>query len=152
MKSRIFVGIVAFIMLGSTAGYALFSPAQTSGAITAQDRPEQDILLVNERKLLGNEVLAVLGAGRVLIEYSYSEGCAECETDKVTLELFAQKFRNYVILSEFTGDEEKVGMTGKNGDTVRLNGTVTEESLTVLFCSVTQAQPKECILREIGSE
>ena len=146
-KSRIFVGIVAFIMLGSTAGFALLSAPATFTGNAAN--PNQGILLVNKRQLANNEILSVLSAGRVLIEYSYPSGCQNCELDRITLELFTQKFQQFVILSEFEGNETKVELTGKNGDKKQLNETISEESLTNLFCDLTFAQPRECLLKEL---
>ena len=147
-KGRIFVAIVAFIMLGSTAGYALLSaPNRFTGQTTGEQT--QGIVLINKRQLTPSETLAVLNAGRALIEYSYPEDCADCQTDRITLEIFAQKLDRYLILSEFSGTEKKLQMIGKNGDVKQLNETISEESLINLFCDVAIAKPTECILREI---
>ena len=141
--------LVAFIMIGSTAGYAVFSAPNTYTG-NAVDTQQQGIQLVNRRQLSGDETLAVLSAGRVLIEYSYPKECAECETDRINMEIFTQKISQLAVLSEFEGNVTAVRMTGLDGNTVELNGTISEDSLFGLFCDVSTAKPRECLLREIG--
>ena len=142
----IFIGM---IMIGSVAGFALNNfnflnrPAQAEG-------PE--IKYIMDKVLTTEEKVYVLRTGRVLIENLYEPNCTECIERNAVLEGFANQFQGFLVLerAEVLPNETKFQMVAPTGDIRDLeNETITYDSLLDIFCDISFAQPRECLLREI---
>jgi len=149
-KQRIMATVLGLVMLFSIAGFA---GLQLLGrAPTDQNTYDfSNVTRIIHRQLEPNEVLYVLQSGRVLIQYEYTSGCADCLDTVSLLESLANSFPSHIVLEEVTNDEiEDVSlkMTGGGGSIVELKD-VSEETLLDTFCNIAAVKPRECLLREL---
>ena len=139
----IFIGV---IMLGSVAGFALMS-------ININPDPEEpDIPTVVNRQLTSDETLFILRNGKVLIEDFYTIDCDDCLDKNVLLEMFANRFNEFIVLEEVIVNQTNqtmLQMIGAGGRITKMeNITINESNLLDIFCGVAIAQPIECLLQD----
>jgi hypothetical protein len=153
-KEKFFAIFVGLIFILSMAGFAVTS---LSGFRQPQN-PGAEIPNIINRELAPEEKIYVLQTGRVLVENFYVSGCSRCIADRATLESFANRFRDFVVLEQVevaanaTNETAyvKLQMIGRAGLIEDLEESqLTEENLTDIFCDMALSQPRECLLRGI---
>lgn len=149
-KAKAMALIIVILMVGSTAGIALFSPANlyTDTGQSATDG-QRSLAYVNTEPLTSAEVAAILKAGVVLLQYQYPAGCTDCLTERAAIEAFTHQLNGFVISEILIGDDRTLTMTGPAGDSTDLSDQeFSNDILLERFCELTTLQPKECILLE----
>ena len=143
-KERLIAIFIGLVMIMSVAGFALNSAMNQGGANTG---PTINIPTIVTRPLTTDEVVYVLGTeGKVIIEYTYLNNTQNSDVT-ASLEGFAQKRSDFVVLSEFPGNETSINMIGIGGKIVDIgNMTLTEQNLLNAFCPIAIAQPPECLM------
>jgi hypothetical protein len=144
-KERIMAIFIGLVMVLSVAGFAFNS--------AINQNPDQNqgfnIPVIVTRQLTAEETVYVLQSGRVLIEFLYSENCTECPDKIVTLEGFAQRMNEFVVLEEAKGNETSLHIIGAGGKIENIwNMTLSEQNLMSTFCDIAIAQPPECLMPE----
>jgi hypothetical protein len=143
-KERVAAIFIGVIMIMSVAGFAL--NAAMSG--TTQT-PEIKIPTIVDRPLTTEEVVYLLNSGKVVMEYYHAENCTDCTEKTTSLESFAQKMSEFMVLQEVAGNETSVQMIGIQGKIVDLgNMTLTDQNLMDTFCTIAIAQPPECLMTD----
>ncbi len=100
--------------------------------------------------LTGQEKVAILRSGRMIIEYLYIPGPGSLERIPV-YDSFSAQFSDFIVLEKVEVSYENQTldqMIAPSGDVIPL-GNVTEAQLFDVFCDNTFVQPKECLLRSI---
>jgi hypothetical protein len=143
-KERIAAIVIGLIMIVSAAGFALNSAVNQGGINTS---PKINIPTIVTRPLTTDELVYVLsGEGKVIIEYSYQNDTVD-QNKIATLESFAQQRSDFVVLSEYSGNETSLNMIGYQGKIVDLgNMTLSNQNLMTTFCGIAIAQPPECLM------
>jgi len=144
-KERIMAIFIGLVMVLSAAGFALNSAINQN----TDQNPGFNIPTIVTRQLTTEETVYVLQNGRVLIEFLYSENCTECPDKIVTLEGFAQRMSDFVVLEEAKGNETSLQIIGVGGKIENIwNMTLSEQNLMGTFCDIAIAQPPECLMPE----
>jgi len=144
-KERIMAIFIGLIMVLSAAGFALNSAINQN----PNQNPGFNIPVIVTRQLTTEETVYVLQNGRVLIEFLYSENCTECPDKITTLEGFAQKMNEFVVLEEAKANETSLQIIGAGGKIENIwNMTLSEQNLMSTFCDIAIAQPPECLMPE----
>ncbi len=145
-KERIMAIFIGLVMVMSAAGFALNS------AINQQNRnttPEFSIPTIVTKQLTTEETVYVLQSGRVLIEFLYAENCTECPGKISSLEGFANKMSEFVVLEEVPANDTSIQIIGSGGKIEDMgNMTLSEQNLMNTFCGIAIAQPPECLMGE----
>ena len=143
-RERLAAIIIGVIMIMSAAGFALNS-AINQGRVSTT--PEITVPAIVTRQLTTNEMVYVLNyQGKVIIEYSYLNNTQNSDVI-ASLEGFAQKRSDFIVLSEFPGNETSIKMIGSAGKIVDVgNMTLTDQNLLNAFCPIAIAQPPECLM------
>ncbi|MCX6814206.1 MAG: hypothetical protein NTY20_00930 [Candidatus Aenigmarchaeota archaeon] len=144
-KERIMAIFIGLIMVLSAAGFALNSAMNQN----PNTNPGFDIPSIVTRQLTTDETVYVLQNGRVLIEFLYAENCTECPQKITTLEGFAQRMNEFVVLEEVKANETSIQIIGAGGKIENIgNMTLSEQNLMSTFCGIAIAQPPECLMPE----
>jgi hypothetical protein len=143
-KERLMAIIIGVIMVMSAAGFALNS-AINQGFQTVQ---KPTIPTIVTRPLTLEETVYILNnEGKVIIEFFHAENCTDCSQKIVTLESFAQRMSEFIVLQEVPGNETSLKIIGAGG---RINDignlTLSDQNLLMTFCDVAIAQPPECLV------
>jgi len=143
-RERLAAIIIGVIMIMSAAGFALNS-AINQGRVSTT--PEITVPAIVTRQLTTNEMVYVLNyQGKVIIEYSYLNNTQNSDVI-ASEEGFAQKRSDFIVLSEFPGNETSIKMIGSAGKIVDVgNMTLTDQNLLNAFCPIAIAQPPECLM------
>ncbi len=142
-KQFVFSLFVILMMITWAAGMAMSYNIDVS--------PERvKIESIYTEPLTGQEKVAILRTGKMLIEYLYVPG--EESLNKVPVyESFVSRFSDFVVLQrvEVSAENETLDqMIAPTGDVIPLDN-VTETNLVDVFCENTYVQPKECLLKSI---
>jgi hypothetical protein len=144
-KERIMAIFIGVVMVMSAAGFALNSAINQNQNQT----PGFNIPTIVTRQLTTEETVYVLQNGRVLIEFLHADNCTECPDKIATLEAFAQKLNEFVVLEEVKANETSVQIIGAGGKIEDIgNMTLSEQNLMSTFCGIAIAQPPECLMPE----
>jgi hypothetical protein len=146
-KERLIAIFIGLIMIMSVAGFALMS-AMNQGVDNSNK--EFNIPAVMTRELTAEETVYVLNyEGRAIMEYFYQENCTDCSEKMASLESFANRMAEFLVLQEVVGNETSLQILGSQGRIVDMsNMTLSEGNLMNTFCDVAIAQPQECLMRE----
>jgi len=139
---------IGFIMIVSTAGFAVMQSAGTNQP--APSNPLDETFQIN-RTLTPAEKVYILRTGRMILENIYNESGDELPQ----LADFASKHATYVFVeqsmvnaSEEGSPEPGLRAIGSGGSIRDLDATnVTEDALADLICDFGIARPVECTLR-----
>lgn len=147
---------VAAIVIGLIFVMSMVGVAFSSLSWFPQQQPGVAIPNIINRELTQEERIYVLQTGRVLIENFYVSNCSICAVDKATLEMFAQEFKEFIVLEEVEVNNTnettyvKLQMIGRAGLIKDLRDVeITQENLIDIFCDIALVQPRECLLREM---
>jgi len=144
-KERIMAIFIGLVMVLSAAGFALNSAINQQG----QPAPGFNIPTIVTRQLTTDETVYVLQNGRVLIEFLYADNCSECPGKISSLEGFAQKMSDFVVLEEVPANETSIHIIGSGGKIEDIgNLTLSEQNLMSTFCGIAIAQPPECLIEQ----
>ncbi len=145
-KERIMAIFIGLVMVLSAAGFALNS------AINQQNRtptPGFNIPTIVTKQLTTEETVYVLQNGKVLIEFLYAGNCTECPGKISTLEGFAQKMSEFIVLEEVPANVTSIQIIGAGGKIENIgNMTLSDQNLMSTFCGIAIAQPPECLIGE----
>jgi hypothetical protein len=142
-KERIIAIVIGLIMIMSAAGFALNS-AINQGRINPT--PKINVPTIVTRPLTADEFVNILNGGRVIIEYSYQNDTID-QSKIAALESFAQQRSDFIVLSEYSGNETSLNMIGYQGKIVDMgNMTLSNQNLMTTFCSIAIAQPPDCLM------
>jgi len=142
-RQFLFAVVVVFMMITWAMGMAL------SQNIDVRPQGKQ-IESVYTELLTGQEKVAILRTGKVLIEYLYIPG-PESIDNKALYENFVAQFKDFAVLQAVevsAGNETMNQMIASDGDIISLDN-VTAANMLDVFCDNTIVQPKECLLRSI---
>jgi thiol-disulfide isomerase/thioredoxin len=144
-KERIMAIFIGVVMVMSAAGFALNSAINQNQNQT----PGFNIPTIVTRQLTTEETVYVLQNGRVLIEFLQADNCTDCTGKIATLEAFAQKLNEFVVLEEVKANETSIQIIGAGGKIEDIgNMTLSEQNLMSTFCGIAIAQPPECLMPE----
>jgi hypothetical protein len=142
-RQFVFTVVVGIMMVTWAMGMALSYNIDVSPQGTR-------IESVYTEPLTGQEKVAILRSGRMLIEYLYLPGPESM--DKIPVyDSFTATFKDFVVLEKVEVSYENQTldqMIAPDGDVIPLDN-VTESQLFDVFCDNTYVQPKECLLRSI---
>lgn len=147
-KMRLMALFIIAVMLVSTAGFAIIS--QPASAPTQQPGPQQTLQPVVYRELSGQEVLAILQAGRMIIRHYSPATCEPCKADTAELEQFARAYSTFLFVQEVNREQAALEIIGFDGKIENISRSISQASLLDLLCEKGGLKPKECVLREIG--
>jgi len=152
-KEMLFTFVVGAIMLFSVAGFAM-SGLRLTGDATNDQGQQYEIPVIVDRLLLPQEKALILNYGKVLIENIHDIDCDECKSRDAELEMFANKYANFLVLESVETNETsswKFQMVGGSGQIIDLGKEeITQENLLGLFCQAAVIKPKECLLKIYG--
>jgi len=144
-KERLMAIIIGVVMVMSAAGFALNSAVNQNFNTT----PGFNIPTIVNRQLTTEETVYVLQNGKVVIEFLQADNCTDCAGKIPTLEAFAQKMSEFVVLEEAKANETSIQIIGAGGKIEDIgNMTLSEQNLMSTFCSIAIAQPQECLMGE----
>lgn len=147
MKEKIAAIIIGLIMILSIAGFAFMS---TEPAQPQQGGPQIDY--ISNTVLTPEQKVAVLRAGRVLVEDLYPLNCTECATATGQLRAFAQQYGQFLVLETAAIPDNATRifqMIGSGGQIRDLQNISIENDLMNVFCEIAVVQPRDCLLRNI---
>jgi len=145
-KERLGALFIGLIMLLSVAGFALSNPVDLTG-----NQEESKIDLIIKGEMSPADVVYILRNGKTILRYYYAADEKSID-DKIKLEVFANKIKNYVVLNEIEANEtslEIIGAVAGEGRIVNYEGVINETGLFSKFCEIAVVKPKECFLNEI---
>ncbi|MFH1445487.1 MAG: hypothetical protein ABIF08_03335 [Nanoarchaeota archaeon] len=145
MKERIGAIIVGLIMLFSVMGFAL------SSSVVNNPEPEQGIEPIIKGELTSSDVLFILQNGKTIYRYYYANDQKSLD-DKITLEIFVNSIKDYVVLNEIESNEtslEIVAVVNQEGKIISYNGEINNQDLFLKLCEVAAMKPKECFMYDI---
>lgn len=143
-RERLIAIFIGLVMVMSAAGFAL------NAAINQNDNqtPGLNIPTIVTRELTTEEIVYVLSyEGKIIIEYSYQNDTFD-QGKVSSLESFAQKQSDFVVLEEYLGNETSLKIIGSQGKILDIgNMTLSDKNLMNTFCDMAIAQPPECLMR-----
>ena len=145
IKERLGAIFIGLIMILSAVGFAIVNIVPQ-----APDAPEMPFV-INE-PISGGDVVFILQNGKTLLRYYYDITDQKSLDDKITLEIFANQVRDYVVLNELESNETKleiVGVVGREGKVIAFEDEINKENLFIKFCEIATLKPKECFLYAI---
>ena len=142
MKERIGAIFIGLIMLFSVVGFALVS--------VIPDQPTTpEIPHIYNGEMSGSDIVFLLQNGRTIFRYYYDSTSQNNLDEKITLEIFANKVKDFVVLNEIESNTTKleiVGVVNGEGKIIDFEGEITEENLFIELCERAYVKPKECYL------
>lgn len=142
MKERIGAIFIGLIMLSSVIGFALM------GVVSDQSSETPEIPTIITGEIESNELLFFLQNGRTFFKYYYADDQKSLD-DKLTLEIFVNKMKEYSVLNEIEANETSLEIIGSGGKITQFEEEINNQNLLTTFCEVAIIKPKDCFLYNI---
>ena len=129
-------------------GFSILAQALLYITPIGPKQEQQKVSSIIKNELKPEEKLSILRNGYVLIEYFYEKNCTNCLGEIQELEMFANKYKGYVILEEVEGNKTLKQMISPRGDIENIEN-ITVENLTEKLCKIAVRIPEVCLLEKI---